>query len=76
MDAVRKIYDDVPDTIPVPPELRHRKVEVIILPLDEVGSKNKATGETRQDTAELFGALPDFPERYPQGDYEKRRNVS
>ena len=43
MDAVRKIYEDVPDTIPVPPELRHRKVEVIILPLDDDGSKTSVT---------------------------------
>ena len=76
MDAVRKIYEDVPDTIPVPPELRHRKVEVIILPLDDDGSKTSVTVETQPDSAELFGALPDFPERGRQGDYEKRRNLS
>ena len=76
MDAVRKIYEDVPDTIPVPPELRHRKVEVIILSLDDDGSKTSVTVETQPDSAELFGALPDFPERGPQGNYEKRRNLS
>ena len=76
MDAVRKIYEDVPDTIPVPPELRHRKVEVIILPLDDDGSKTSVTVETQPDSRELFGALPDFPERGLQDNYEKRRNLS
>ena len=67
MDAVRKIYEEVPDTIPV---------RVIILPLDDDGSKTSVTVETQPDSAELFGALPDFPERGPQGNYEKRRNLS
>ena len=74
MDAVRKIYDEVPDTISIPPELRHRKVEVIILPLDEDGSTPGI--DTQTDAAELFGALPDFPERGSQGEYEKRPNIS
>ena len=35
MQAIRQIYESLPDVINVPAELRRRKVEVIILPLDE-----------------------------------------
>lgn len=34
MQFIRQIYDDLPDFIPVPAELKHRKAEVIILPLE------------------------------------------
>jgi hypothetical protein len=33
MQAVRQIYADLPDSIVMPIEFRHRKVEIIILPL-------------------------------------------
>lgn len=71
MDAIRRIYETVPDTISVPPELRHRRVEVIILPLDEEHTESKSVKDSR-DSAEFFGALPDFPERGSQGEYETR----
>lgn len=35
MQAIRQIYESLPDVISVPSEMRRRKVEVIILPLDE-----------------------------------------
>jgi hypothetical protein len=35
MNHARLIYDDTPEFIPVPNELRHRKIEVIFLPLDD-----------------------------------------
>lgn len=36
MEALRKIYDDAPDEIlvPVPPEWRHRRIEVVLSALD------------------------------------------
>ena len=37
MEASRQIYESLPNMISVPPELRRRRVEVIILPLDENG---------------------------------------
>jgi hypothetical protein len=36
MQAVRQIYADLPDSIVMPIEFRHRKVEIIILPLDDI----------------------------------------
>jgi len=35
MEAIRQIYESLPDVISVPAEMRRRKVEIIILPLDE-----------------------------------------
>jgi hypothetical protein len=36
MQPIRQISEDAPDAIPVPEELRHRRVEFILRPLDEV----------------------------------------
>lgn len=36
MQAIRQIYADLPDSIIMPIEFRHRKVEIIILPLDDI----------------------------------------
>lgn len=34
MQFIRQIYEDLPDFIPIPDELKHSKAEVIILPLE------------------------------------------
>ncbi len=36
MQPIRQVIDDAPDFFPVPIELRHRRVEIILWPLDEV----------------------------------------
>jgi hypothetical protein len=36
MFAIRQMIDDLPEFIPVPPELRHRPTEVIFIALDAV----------------------------------------
>lgn len=38
MQPIRIIYDDTPDSIPVPEELRYRKTEIILWPLEDKGS--------------------------------------
>ena len=35
MNPIRIIYQDTPDSIPVPEELRHRRTEIILWPLEE-----------------------------------------
>lgn len=35
MQPIRQVFDDAPDFFPVPLELRHRKVEIILWPLDD-----------------------------------------
>lgn len=39
MEALRTVYDDAPDEIlvPVPPEWRHRRIEVVLAALDRPG---------------------------------------
>lgn len=41
MPYFRQIIEALPETITVPPELRHRRVEIIILPLDEIAVNGK-----------------------------------
>jgi hypothetical protein len=77
MSHYRQVFEDMPAIVTVPPELRHRRVEVILLPLDET-----VNGATEQQTDES-GWLPGFfektagqwvgdLERGPQGEYPIR----
>jgi hypothetical protein len=54
MDAVRKIIENSsnPLSIELPKEYENRKLEVIVLPLDEVNNDLK-----KYDFTELFGQL-------------------
>jgi len=67
MNAVRNIYEKMPDTITVPHNLRQKRAEVIILPLEDETSINSAAGVKR-----YYGSLPNFPERESQGEFEIR----
>jgi len=81
MKTIRRIYERMPETISVPPELRSRRAEVIILPLDEIADvdepESKAVESEVADPliTQFFGSLPDFPEREPQGEYEIREEL-
>lgn len=79
MIAIRQIHDNLADVIPVPPELRHRKTEVIFIAIDENSADNlkSASGPlTAEDKmaslTALFGSIGDFPEREPQGECDSR----
>ncbi len=69
MDAIRQIYERIPGTIIIPPELRDRRVEVIIFPLDQ--NEDKKTNVSAVDEngwpigffEATFGSAPDLPER-------------
>lgn len=54
MEAVRKIIDHAtnPLTIELPEEFSNRKVEVIVLPVEEKNAVNK-----QNDLSEFFGKL-------------------
>ena len=76
MIPIRQIIDDAPDFIRVPDALRHRRVEIIIWPLDEVPDVQQAT-DTNGWPAGFFertaGAWQGEPlTREPQGEYESR----
>ena len=72
MIAIRQIHEQLADVIQVPEELRNRRTEVIFLAIDGAESITAPvlSQETPDSEADLFyGALPDFPERASQGDF-------
>lgn len=73
MQAVREVRDITTDTITiqVPVEMRHHRVEIILLPLDDDAPGQRVWPT---DFFERFaGCLPDFPQPLPEGDYESRK---
>ena len=63
MQPIRQIYDDAPDMIPVPPELRHRRVELILWPLDDetVAARTAFIGYERTSVEKIV--IPSREER-------------
>jgi hypothetical protein len=57
MNPSRIIYEDTPAYIPIPDELRHRKVEVIFWPLDD--EVQPAPKPRRRPPATLAGKARD-----------------
>ena len=55
MEVNRRIYESLPNIINVPTELRRRRVEVIILPLD-----NNGGGKDKLSDEEYSRALEDL----------------
>ena len=77
MNPFRQIIEDGPEMIPIPPELRHQRLEVIIWPLDRGGSDQDRTATPHGWPVGLFectaGAWQGEPlVREPQGDYPQR----
>lgn len=75
---VRRIYENMPPVFTVPVELRHKRVEVILLSLDDMetarpDSAVDANGWPLDFFERTAGCLADDPvERAPQGEYEQR----
>ena len=64
MQAIRRIYEDSPGVIQIPTNLRGRKIEIIILPLDENEKAVDDLAELDDETRELVAAgLMRLPER-------------
>lgn len=57
MNPARFIYEDTPAFIPIPEEMRHRKVEVIFWPLEETASPSEKI--RRHPPAALSGKARD-----------------
>jgi hypothetical protein len=68
MNAIRTIYEDLPELVKMPKDFVHRKAEIIIILEDKVRGKKKSLSE-------FFGIIPDFPERFNQGGYEERESL-
>lgn len=79
MAALRKIFDDLPNSIEVPAELRHRRAEVIILPLED--EEPSIAAETLDANGwpigyfDVFGSAPDFPPRGEQDAPDRRDSI-
>ncbi|WP_020561774.1 hypothetical protein [Methylosarcina fibrata] len=53
MQPIRQIFEDAPDAIPVPEEMRHRRVEFILWPLDEADLEASARSRPRFNIADV-----------------------
>lgn len=79
MQALRKIVDVTGPTLTIdlPPDWAGLvTAEVIVLPINEADVTDiAAPANTMEDLVRRFyGAIPDFPDRAPQGEYEVRRS--
>lgn len=73
MEAIRKVYRNLPEVIRVPTHLKNRRVEVILLPLDETTHGRSQTLEGRSPIDGFLGEWRGEPlRRGKQGDYENR----
>ena len=79
MIAIRQIHEHLADVIEVPPELRNRKAEVILLAMDGATAESQMKDqehstpvEINQSAVRFFGSIPDFPERVTQGECDSR----
>jgi hypothetical protein len=82
MNIIREIREVRQGTISidVPAALLHRTVEIIVIPLDEVGGGTGREGQKGWPPGFLentAGSLADDPiQRGPQGDIEPRRDLA
>ncbi len=79
MQALRKIMDISGSslTVELPPDWAGLdKAEVIVLPVDKADfGEIVHPAMTMEELVKRFsGAIPDFPDRLPQGQYETRRS--
>ena len=68
MQAIKTVYEDLPETILIPKEFVHKKGEITII-MEEI-----APNDTKR-LVDFSGILPDFPDRFPQGTFEPRELV-
>ncbi len=79
MQALRRIMDISGSslTVELPPDWAGLdRAEVIVLPVDKTDfSEIAQPAMTMEELVKRFsGAIPDFPDRLPQGQYEIRRS--
>jgi hypothetical protein len=78
MQALRKIVDISGSSITVdlPPDWQLTKAEVIVLPINlaDFGEISQPAMTMEELVKRFYGAIPDFPDRLPQGEYETRRS--
>ncbi len=76
MEAIRKVYKRLPDILKMPKELLHRRVEVILLPLDKEAPTGRVSATTPFQLARFAGAWEgDALVREDEGEYEAREEL-
>ncbi len=63
MQTIRQIYDDAPDTIPIPEAFRHRRLEVLLIAEEETLSP-----------CGLKSLLADMPDVGDDADFFRQRD--
>ncbi|MBK8534875.1 MAG: hypothetical protein IPL59_06960 [Candidatus Competibacteraceae bacterium] len=63
MQAIRQIYDDAPNTIPIPEAFRHRRIEVLLIVEEETSSPHG-----------LKSLLADMPNVGDDTDFSRQHN--
>lgn len=63
MQAIRQIYEDAPDAIPVPEAFRHRRLEVLLIVEEETVS-----------LPPLKSLLADMPDAGDDADFSRSRD--
>jgi hypothetical protein len=76
VQTVRKIYESLPKVIRVPDALKNRRVEVILLPLDDVPATSPGSLKGKNPIEDFVGAWKGKPLVRPdQGEYEARESM-
>ncbi len=58
MTAYREIYEDAPEFIAVPKTLQHKRLEVVLLPLDKIPAEKSL--RKRKPPAHFAGRVREF----------------
>jgi len=76
MQALRKIVDvsGTSVTIQLPADWHLTKAEVIVLPAGDELGQSESRESWEAFVKRTMGSIPDFPDRFPQGEYETRQS--
>ena len=75
MEAIRKVYRQLPDTLKMPKNLQNQRVEVILLPLDSVRKSRSAKSKTSPIACFAGAWAGEILVREDQGNYELREEL-
>ena len=75
MQALRKIVDISGSslTVDLPADWHLTKAEVIVLPVSDEMEQMESKESWEAFVKRTMGSIPDFPDRFPQGEYEIRQ---
>jgi hypothetical protein len=76
MQALRKIVNVSGSslTVDLPADWHLTKAEVIVLPVSDEMEQMESKESWEAFVKHTMGSIPDFPDRFPQGEYEIRRS--